>query len=136
MQHILDGPLVYVGKHLVYWHGQAWAKGEVQAIIGCCRLKLKVKGAADFLSEGHSPSPVDPGAKWSVDHQLHPATFVKEPFCHDFGFGRNDSQDTPTLFQIGNQLATGFFVHPGLSHNPGNSFWLVVQTLVNAFAEV
>ena len=58
-------------------------EGNVQSIVGRCRLQLEIEAAAEALAQRETPSLVDAAAEGSVDDELHAAAFVEEALGDD-----------------------------------------------------
>ena len=71
-----------------------------------------------------------------MDHQLHAAALVEEPFGDHLSLGGDHSQDPFALLQVGDQLPAGLLVNTRLGHDPLTGRRIVVQTLVDAFPKI
>src|SRR5438309_11865447 len=82
---------------------------DVQAIVGCGSLQLKIEAAAKALAESQSPGLVDARTERSVDDQLHATSFIKEAVGNDGLLGGNGSEQGAFL-----QYIFGCLLGPGV----------------------
>src|SRR5258708_23692910 len=76
------------------------AQRNIQPIVGCGSLQLKVERAAETLTERRTPGFVDAPAKRRVDDKFHASAFVEKAFGDDAGLGRDLSQHRPTSTDV------------------------------------
>ena len=117
-KRFFDGSRFQVTENILHRHRQAGPQREIQPIVRSRRLQLKIERPADFLPQRHPPSPVDLRPKRSVNHQLHPAAFVKKTLGHHPLLGRRNPQYAPALFDISHKLPAGLGVNPRLGAHP------------------
>ena len=117
-KRFFDGSRFQVTENILHRHRQSGSQREIQPIVRSRRLQLKIERPADFLAQRHPPSPVDLLPKRSVNHQLHPAAFVKKPLGHHPLLGRRNPQHPPALFYIRHKLPAGLGVNPRLGAHP------------------
>src|SRR5258708_14912933 len=94
----------------------------VDAIVCGGGLQLEIEPPAETLAQGRSPGFVDPATEWGVDHQLHPAAFVKKTLRDDRGLGWNVPQHDPPFQHILDQLLRARPIKAALQAEPGSGF--------------
>jgi hypothetical protein len=91
---------------------------NVQSVVGGRRLQFKIKAHAKALAQRQSPRLIDPSAERRVDHQLHPAAFIKKSFCNHRGLRGHSAQHRASLQNVFDRLLrarivhSAFFLHP------------------------
>src|SRR5579864_753906 len=70
-------------------------KGNIDALVRCRGLQLEIEGTAKAFAKRKPPRFVDPAAERCVNHQLHSAAFVEEPFRDDRCLRRNHPENGP-----------------------------------------
>jgi hypothetical protein len=90
----------YVAQRKAVLLGQA----DVQPVICCCCLQLKIEPAAEAFPQGEAPRLVDSPAKRRVQDELHPSALVEEAFCNNGSYRRNRAQHRAPRRDISNQL--------------------------------
>ena len=90
------------------------AQRQHQPVIRRSRLQLEIERAAEPLSQREPPGLIDPRPERRMNHQLHAAGFVEEPFGHHGVLRRDRAQ----------RIAAGANIRDGLfraSHDPWRS---------------
>src|SRR4051812_9810080 len=87
---------------------------NVESVVGCGCLQLKIEAAAETLAQRQSPSFVDAGAEWSVDDQLHAAAFIEEALGNNCALCGNSSEDGASFKNVLNGLRGAGFIQPTL----------------------
>ena len=80
------------------------AEREQQALVGRRRLQLEVELPAEALAQRQCPGAVHAAAERRVQHQLHAAGLVEEPFEHDRLPGRQRAEDAQGLGEVRDDL--------------------------------
>ena len=94
------------------------AEREDEAVVIGGGLQFEIEGPAEPLSQRQSPGPVDPRAERGVDHHLHSARFVEEPF-EEHSLSRGDQADGGLLrCDVIDNLSGGVFVAECLLSDP------------------
>ena len=84
-EHLFDGFLAQELEHELEWKAVLIAERDDDAVVGGGGLQLEVERAAEALAQRESPRSVDARAERRVQHELHAAPFVEEPFGDDGG---------------------------------------------------
>ena len=91
-QDLADGLGVEVAEDVVQGEAMGGAQGQDDGILVRRGLQLEVEGPAETLAQGQSPGPVDPASEGAVEHQVHVAGLVEEPFRHQVLLGWDDAE--------------------------------------------
>src|SRR5207244_10690601 len=75
-------------------------------------LKIEIKRTAKALAHRQAPSSIDARAERSMDHQLHAARFVKEPFKQQPLLRRHHAGGRVLCLDVRQQLLRGMGTEP------------------------
>ena len=99
-QDLPDRLRVEVAEDVVEGETVGGAQGQDDGILVRRGLQLEVEGPAEPLAQGQSPGPVDPASEGTVEHQVHVAGLVEEPFRHQVLLGGDDAEGRPGRAQV------------------------------------
>src|SRR6185503_20456241 len=91
------------------------AKREQETVLGGGGLQLEVELAAETLAQREAPRLVDAAAERRVQHELHTARFVEEPFEHDGVLRRQYPQYAAAFTEIVDCLLRAGERHAGFT---------------------
>ncbi len=91
-QDLPDGLCVEIAEDVVEGETVCGAQGQDDGILVRRSLQLEVEGPAETLAQGQSPGPVDAASEGTVEHEVHIAGLVEEPFRHQVLLGRDHAE--------------------------------------------
>ena len=91
-QDLPDRLGVEVAEDVVQGEAVGGAQRQDDGILVRRGLELEVEGPAETLAQGQSPGPVDPASEGAVEHQVHVAGLVEEPFRHQVLLRGDDAE--------------------------------------------
>src|SRR5271166_3332197 len=91
---------------------------DVQPIVRCSGLQLKVEGAAETLAQRQSPGLVHAATKRRVDDELHSAALVEEALGDDRLLRRHFAQHRAPSDDVLDQLLRTCVIEPALFLQP------------------
>ena len=118
LQHFLHRLGLQVVEDVAERKAVLLGQGDVQPVVGCCSLQLKVKRAAEALAQRQSPGFVDAAAEGRVDDELHPAAFVEEALGDDAVLRRHLGQHRAAGDDVLDELLGAGIVKPALVLQP------------------
>src|SRR5579872_2399628 len=98
------------------------SQGDIEAVVGCCGLKLEVEAAAEALAQRQSPGFVDAGAERCMDNKLHPTAFVEEALGDNCALRGNSSKNGSAFKNVLNRLRSAGLIQSTLFVEPCNGF--------------
>src|SRR4051812_7107220 len=98
-----------------------WPERQQERVFGCRGLQLEVELSAKALAKCECPGFVDAAPERRVQHELHPARFVEEPFEHEGALSGNDAEHAAALGEVGDRLNRRFAIESGLFRKPLDS---------------
>src|ERR1700704_3806255 len=119
-------------KNIREWKTVLLSQSDVDAVVGRRCLQFEVKSPAEAFPQRQSPGLVDAASEGRVDHQLHPAAFVKETLRDDRGLGRHVAQYSPPFQHILDQLLCARRIETALLPQPTyglHDVWQVAPAL-------
>ena len=111
------------------------AEREHDGVLGRRGLQLEVEAAAESFAQRETPRAIDPAAKGRVQHELHPACFVKEPLEHQNLLCGNGTQDLTRGREILHDLPRACFIDPQRLHQPLDRALGIVQAIRHILAQ-
>src|SRR5215813_7615970 len=89
---------------------------DIQAVVRCRGLQLKIEAAAETLAQRQSPGLVNSRSERSMNNELHASAFLEEALSNDGALGRNISENSAALENVLDGLGRSRFVHSAFLH--------------------
>src|ERR1043165_7998322 len=91
-------------EHIVEGKAVRWTKRKHDRVFRSCCLQFKVELAAETFAQRQSPRAIEATAERRMEHQLHAAAVVEEPFENQILLRRHDAENNLRTGQILNNL--------------------------------
>src|ERR1043165_3430686 len=105
-------------KDLIERKAVRWPKRKHDGVFGSRGLQFEVELAAETLAQRESPGAIQTAAEGRVQHELHAAAVIEEPFEDEIVLRRHHAENDLRARQILDDLFGGRACQPDFPDEP------------------